>query len=88
MILVRDGREERFTVCGIYANVFNGGKTAKATFEDTTAPTIWTDISIKLKDSTKLTKNESIQERFAVCQKRITQSNFGIKHMVQRYNLY
>lgn len=31
-------------------------KTAKATFEDTTAPTIWTDISIKLKDSTKLTK--------------------------------
>lgn len=56
MILVRDGREERFTVCGIYANVFNGGKTAKATFEDTTAPTIWTDISIKLKDSTKLTK--------------------------------
>lgn len=49
MVLVVDGKEETVTVCGIYANLFNGGKTAKATFDDTTAPTIWTDISIKLK---------------------------------------
>lgn len=56
IVLVRDGREETFTVCGIYANLFNGGKTAKAIFEDTTASMIWTDISIKLKDSSKLTE--------------------------------
>ncbi|MGM0339499.1 ABC transporter permease [Candidatus Enterococcus murrayae] len=56
IILVREGREETFIVCGIYANVFNGGKTAKAIFEDTTAPTIWTDISIKLKDSNKVSQ--------------------------------
>ncbi len=56
IILIREGREEKFIVCGIYANLFNGGKTAKAIFEDRTAPTIWTDISIKLKNPSKLTE--------------------------------
>lgn len=54
--LIREGREEKFMVCGIYANLFNGGKTAKAIFEDRTTPTIWTDISIKLKNPSKLTE--------------------------------
>lgn len=54
IILIREGREEKFIVCGIYANLFNGGKTAKAIFEDRTTPTIWTDISIKLKNPSKL----------------------------------
>ncbi|WP_137664627.1 ABC transporter permease [Enterococcus hulanensis] len=56
IILIRKGREEKFIVCGIYANLFNGGKTAKAIFEDRTTPTIWTDISIKLKNPSKLTE--------------------------------
>lgn len=56
IILIREGREEKFVVCGIYANLFNGGKTAKAIFEDRTTPTIWTDISIKLKNPSKLTE--------------------------------
>lgn len=56
IILIREGREEKFIVCGIYANLFNGGKTAKAIFEDRTTPTIWTDISIKLKNPSKLTE--------------------------------
>ncbi|MBO0412906.1 FtsX-like permease family protein [Enterococcus hulanensis] len=54
--LIREGREEKFIVCGIYANLFNGGKTAKAIFEDRTTPTIWTDISIKLRNPSKLTE--------------------------------
>lgn len=53
IVMIREGHEEQFIVCGIYANLFNGGKTAKAIFKDTTAPLIWTDISIKLKDSSK-----------------------------------
>ena len=56
MMLMQAGKEQEFTVCGIYANLFNGGKTAKGTFEDSTAPTIWTDISIKLKDPQKVQK--------------------------------
>lgn len=56
MILIRDGQEETFTVCGIYANLFNGGKTAKATFKDEKATNIWTDIYIRLKDSAKVTQ--------------------------------
>ncbi|WP_326931965.1 ABC transporter permease [Enterococcus avium] len=54
LVLIRDGKEERFVVCGIYANVFNGGKTAKATFKDDKATSIWTDIYIKLKNPDKL----------------------------------
>ena len=54
LVLIRDGKEERFIVCGIYANVFNGGKTAKATFKDNKATSIWTDINIKLKNPDKL----------------------------------
>lgn len=56
LVLIRNGKEQRFTVCGIYANVFNGGKTAKAVFEDEEAASIWTDIYIKLKDSEQTEK--------------------------------
>lgn len=56
LVLIRNGKEQRFTVCGIYANVFNGGKTAKAIFEDKEATSIWTDIYIKLKDSEQTEK--------------------------------
>lgn len=59
MILIRDGKEEKFTVCGIYANLFNGGKTAKATFKDNKATKIWTDLYIKLKDSNKVDQKMS-----------------------------
>lgn len=61
--LIRNGREEQFIVCCIYANLFNGGKTAKAIFEDSTAPTIWTDISVGLKDPTKLAKKMAQYKR-------------------------
>lgn len=52
--LIRDGKEEKFTVCGIYSNVFNGGKTAKATFDDQQSERMWTNIYVKLKNNENL----------------------------------
>ncbi|GCF94157.1 ABC transporter permease [Enterococcus florum] len=54
VILIRGDKEEVFTVCGIYANLFNGGKTAKATFEDRETAKMWTNIYMKLKDPSQL----------------------------------
>lgn len=63
MILLLAGKEEKFIVTGIYANVFNGGKTAKATFEDQKTPKIWTSFYIDVKDSTDLEKKMAQYKR-------------------------
>ncbi|MEM1485586.1 FtsX-like permease family protein [Oscillospiraceae bacterium PP1C4] len=43
--------EKNFTVCGVYADVTNGGKTAKATFTNDIAQAMWCKIYIELADS-------------------------------------
>lgn len=45
MLLIRNGKEETFTICGIYSDITNGGKTAKATFSEDTADIMWCNIS-------------------------------------------
>lgn len=44
------GQERTLTVCGIYSDVTNGGKTAKAAFADAGAATMWSVISAELVD--------------------------------------
>ncbi|MCU6708733.1 ABC transporter permease [Paenibacillus sp. J5C_2022] len=48
--LVMDGKEKQLTVSGIYSDITNGGKTAKALFTDYSANTMWYVISATLSD--------------------------------------
>ncbi len=48
--LVIAGREENLTVCGIYSDITNGGKTAKAVFGGDSADVMWSVISAQLVD--------------------------------------
>ncbi|GGM20685.1 ABC transporter permease [Paraliobacillus quinghaiensis] len=48
--IITDSGMKRFVVSGIYSNIFNGGKTAKANFIDNTAPTMWLSHYIELKN--------------------------------------
>jgi putative ABC transport system permease protein len=50
IILMVEGQEKTFTVSGIYSDITNGGKTAKAVFSDTSADTMWIVISADLSD--------------------------------------
>lgn len=53
IILNRDGSEEEFTVCGIYSDITNGGKTAKIYGDpalDNDIPVMWSIIYVSLKD--------------------------------------
>lgn len=54
LTLVNDGQEKALTVCGIYSDITNGGKTAKAVFTEDTADTMWSVISIQLNDKTRI----------------------------------
>lgn len=49
--LVADGTEEDFTVCGIYSDITNGGKTAKIHSRETETPVIWSVIYLSLSES-------------------------------------
>lgn len=46
--LLLDGRETELTVCGIYSDITNGGKTAKAAFTDDSADIMWCVILAEL----------------------------------------
>ena len=48
--LTIDEQEKNLTVSGIYSDVTNGGKTAKAVFTDTSADIMWSVISAELSD--------------------------------------
>lgn len=50
MMLVVDGKEKQFTVSGIYSDITNGGKTAKAVFTDPSANIMWRIICMELTD--------------------------------------
>ncbi len=45
-----DGEEIRCTVCGIYSDITNGGKTAKMSSRTNNAPVIWSVLYVSLKD--------------------------------------
>ncbi|MEH7014520.1 FtsX-like permease family protein [Neobacillus niacini] len=50
LTLVIEGKEKDLTVTGIYSDVTNGGKTAKAVFTDNSANVMWTIVCVELSD--------------------------------------
>lgn len=52
LTLIVDGQEQQLTVSGIYSDITNGGKTAKAIFEEPSAAVMWSVVVAKLKDQT------------------------------------
>ena len=49
--LLINGAEKNLTISGVYSDVTNGGKTAKAAFADDTAEIMWSIINIDLVDA-------------------------------------
>ncbi|TCS94145.1 ABC transporter permease [Hazenella coriacea] len=48
--LVIEGKEKNLTVCGVYSDITNGGKTAKVAFSDNSADIMWSVIYAELSD--------------------------------------
>lgn len=59
MTLVIEGKENNLTVSGIYSDITNGGKTAKAVFHNHSADIMWSVIYAKLSDKTLVAKKTS-----------------------------
>ncbi|MFJ6208492.1 ABC transporter permease [Lysinibacillus sp. NPDC092081] len=58
--VVMKGKEIKLTVSGIYSDITNGGKTAKAVFTDNSEDIMWSVICAKLSDKSHV--NEKISE--------------------------
>lgn len=50
ILVMINGKEKALTVSGIYSDITNGGKTAKAVFTDDTANIMWSIVSAELSD--------------------------------------
>lgn len=48
--LIIDGKVKELTVCGLYSDITNGGKTSKASFRDQSPDIMWSMFSAKLAD--------------------------------------
>ncbi|QOT11107.1 FtsX-like permease family protein [Paenibacillus sp. JNUCC32] len=63
--VVIEGKAKALTVSGIYSDITNGGKTAKAVFTDDTADTMWSIVCAELSDQTLVhEKVSAYAERF------------------------
>lgn len=56
VILTDHGMETQLVVCGIYSDITNGGKTAKASFEDDSRQALWNTICVKLSQDVSVDK--------------------------------
>ncbi|GIQ71369.1 ABC transporter permease [Xylanibacillus composti] len=66
MTLVIAGRERALKVSGIYADITNGGKTAKAVFADHSAAVMWSMVCVELADRSLVGQKVSeYADRFA-----------------------
>jgi len=54
LLLTINGQETAFTICGIYSDITNGGKTAKAVFTDESAETMWCTLNAEMARNTSL----------------------------------
>ena len=57
--VIMNGKESKLTVSGIYSDITNGGKTAKAVFTDHSENIMWSVICAKLSDKTLVDKTIS-----------------------------
>ncbi len=51
LLLSVEGRERAYTVCGIYSDITNGGRTGKARQVGRDTPALWSVLYVSLKDS-------------------------------------
>lgn len=68
MTIKQQGEFKQFTISGVYSDITNGGKTAKAAFTDESASTIWSIMYTQLQDRTLVShkiKQYSDQFHFA-----------------------
>ena len=66
IVLVVDGVEKHLTICGIYSDVTNGGRTSKAIFETEQVDILWSSIPVALSDRSLIdTKVAEYRERFS-----------------------
>lgn len=56
VILLSEGIKKELKVCGIYSDITNGGKTAKAVFTDDSADIMWCSIDVKFLGTTIIAK--------------------------------
>ncbi|MCX7772661.1 MAG: ABC transporter permease, partial [Clostridia bacterium] len=54
LTLLVDGKETKLRITGVYSDITNGGKTAKAVLKDDSAPTMWCVIYAELKDKSQI----------------------------------
>ncbi len=52
--ILKDGQAVELVISGIYSDITNGGKTAKAVFKDTNEEVMWSVIGIQVDDQTKI----------------------------------
>lgn len=65
MTLMVAGKNKELVVSGIYSDITNGGKTAKATFADNSADIVWSIICAEISNSTLIAKKVSeYKDRF------------------------
>ena len=62
LLLTINGQETALTVCGIYSDVTNGGKTAKATFTDDSAETMWCILNVDIAHNATI---DSVVQKYA-----------------------
>lgn len=66
IVLMIDGQEKTLTLCGIYSDITNGGKTAKAVFETGGDSVLWSIIPVKLRSgATADAKTAEYKNRFS-----------------------
>lgn len=88
--LIIDGQEKALTICGIYSDITNGGKTAKAIFDISGGSTLWSIIPVKLQSGVaaygKVTeyKNRFSYAKVADIDEYINQAFGGITDAVQK----
>lgn len=56
IVLTDHGMEKQLVICGIYSDITNGGKTAKASFEDNSREALWNTICVKLSQHASVDK--------------------------------
>lgn len=54
--LVINGKEKNLTVCGVYSDITNGGKTSKAVFTDDSVGEMWSIICANVSDQSLISK--------------------------------
>ncbi|MDR1078292.1 MAG: ABC transporter permease [Propionibacteriaceae bacterium] len=88
--LIVDGREKRLTVCGVYSDITNAGKTAKAAFAVAEADLMRVVIPVQLRDQTTTALTAArYQDRFpsatvAVTDQYVRQTFGGTLDAIQK----